>query len=201
MAKKIFMVCVAVLFIVCIADAQTVGTYQAAKAKAVTQKIKKPHNPVFLGLNAGVTGTVGTMKALDLTAGADVAFSINKKFALGLSTGYETPTKVNVGLLFVHGNYAEKGAFLWGAGFSGTIKHTKTLSYEGIDFEREYKGHTTWLRLGFQTKSPLYYNFMFSVGELYRKNHYPNGFDDSTWRYVYSASITLGYKFNTKLKK
>ena len=117
MFKRLFMAFAAVLCIASAANAQAVGTYKAKKAEVHVQKIRKPHNGPFIGLNAGVTGTMGGIKALDFNLGFDFALAPSKRFAWGLFAGYETLKKINAGLLFIHGNYGEGGAFFWGIGF------------------------------------------------------------------------------------
>lgn len=197
MTRKVLITFALIVFSVTIASAQAVGTYKATKAETVTERIARPHNPLFLGVNAGINGTVGTIQSLDFTLGADIAFSTTEKFAWGFFTGYETVKKANIGLLFVHGNYVKGSAFFWGLGFSNIFKYTKTLEYEGVDYERRYNGYRFLLRLGYKSKSFLYYNVTLSAGSLKRKDYYNYYFGAEGF---FGAAVTVGYRFNTKLK-
>lgn len=206
MTRKVLITFALIVFSVTIASAQTVGTYKATRAATVTERIPiarppKPHNPLFLGVNAGINGTVGTIQSLDFTLGADIAFSKTEKFAWGFFTGYETVTKANYGLLFVHGNYVKGSAFFWGLGFSNIFKYKKTLEYEGVDYTRRYNGYRFLLRLGYKSESFLYYNVTLSAGSLNRTDHYTEW--DGYYRGAegfFGAAVTVGYRFNTKLK-
>lgn len=205
MNKKIFITLALLVFSVTMASAQAVGTYKASKARTVTEKIKKqrkekikkPHNPLFLGVNAGLSGTIGTIQSLDFALGVDMAFSKTEKFAWGFFTGYETLSKADIGLLFVHGNYVKGGAFFWGLGYSKIFEYKKELDYEGVSFCRHYDGYRLLLRLGFQQKSPLYYNITLSCGGLTRwDEHSAPEYRNN----IFGAAITVGYRFNTKQK-
>lgn len=199
MIKKVLITIALIVFLVTIASAQAVGTYKASKAESVTERIARPHNPLFLGVNAGINGTVGTIQSLDFTLGADIAFSKTETFAWGFFAGYETLKKANIGLLFVHGDYVKGSAVLWGLGFSKIFKYKKTLECEGHDYEREYDGHRFLLRLGYKSKSFLYYNVTLSLGSLGRDGDYIVDNDFGYERYI-GATITVGYRFNTKLQ-
>lgn len=202
MFKRLFLAFAAVLCIASAANAQAVGTYKAKKAEVHVQKIRKPHNTPFIGFNAGVTGTLGTIQALDFNIGADIAFAPSTRFAMGFFAGYETLKKVNVGLLFVHGNYSQGGAFFWGIGYTRIMSYTKDMEYEGISYEREYNnGYRYILRLGFMPRSPLYYSLSIMFGSIKRTDHYP----DYNYGYLgnaalYSFSVTVGYKLNSRVK-
>lgn len=198
MFKKLLLALAAMLLLASAAHSQAVGTYKAKKSEAVVKTVKKvkPHNAPFIGFNVGVTGTTGTIKALDFNIGTDIAFSTKKTFAFGFFAGYETIKKANVGLLFVHGNYAEGSAFFWGIGFSRIFTYTKTLEYEGLNFDREYRGYRFLLRCGFQPKSNLYYGLTLSYGSLRRDDNYGYYGKDS----IMGACLTIGYRLNTKLK-
>lgn len=197
MTRKVLITFALIVFSVTIANAQAVGTYRASKAETVTERIERPHNPLFLGVNAGINGTVGTIQSLDFTLGADIAFSKTETFAWGFFAGYETLKKANIGLLFVHGDYVKGSAFFWGLGYSLIFDYEKELDYEGVSFNRDYEGYRLLLRLGFQKRSPLYYNITLSCGSLKRSDDYydPDGFSAKG---IFGAAITVGYRFNTK---
>lgn len=200
MTRKVLITIALIVFSVTIASAQAVGTYKASKAETVRERIARPHNPLFLGVNAGLSGSKTTsIKSLDFTLGADVAFSQTETFAWGFFAGYETVKKANIGLLFVHGDYVKGSAVLWGLGFSKIFKYKKTLECEGHDYEREYDGHRFLLRLGYKSKSFLYYNVTLSLGSLGRDGDYIVDNDFGYERYI-GATITVGYRFNTKLQ-
>ena len=195
MTRKVLITIALIVFSVTIASAQAVGTYKASKAETVTERIVRPHNPLFLGVNAGISGTIGTIQSLDFALGADIAFSTTETFAWGFFAGYETPKKANIGLLFVHGNYVKSGAFFWGLGYSRVFKYEKELDYEGVSFNREYKGYRLLLRFGFQKRSPLYYNITLSYGSLRRDDHY-----SSSRIYDFEAKKNFWRGYNGRLQ-
>lgn len=202
MFKRLFMAFAAVLCIASAANAQAVGTYKAKKSEVVVEKVRKPHNGPFIGLNAGVTGTTGGIKALDFNLGFDFALAPSKRFAWGMFAGYETLKKINVGLLFIHGNYGEGGAFFWGIGYTFMMSYTKDMEYEGINYERRYYGGYRYiLRFGYVTPSPLYFSLSIMYGNIKREDHYPNynnGYPGNAS--LYSLSATIGYRFRTKAR-
>ncbi|MBQ6083942.1 MAG: hypothetical protein IJK92_06275 [Bacteroidales bacterium] len=200
MSKKAIIAFAFIVLFATIANAQAVGTYKASKAKVVTEKIKKPQNPTFVGFNAGMAATLGSLKAINFTAGLDLAFPIGTRFAWGFYMGYQTPAQADLGLIFVHGDYTQGGAFIWGFGPIGNIEYRKNLEYEGVTYERTYRAALGFMfRIGFKSKSPLYYNLAVSKGKVKRLDQYPehNNIDDSS---SYGINLTVGYRLNTKRK-
>lgn len=209
MRKNLYLVLAALLFMTLQASAQIGGTgvYKAHSAGVDVKVVKKPRNAPFIGFTAGIGGTFGTITSLDGAVGADFAFAPSKKFAMGFFTGYETLTKANIGLLFVHGDYSTQGAFIWGLGYSCVFDYSKRMNFENTNYIRHYYGNRFLLRLGYLPKSPWYYNITLSLGALRRYDDYTNydGYSGySHWfnnRTTVGVVASVGYKLNIKSKK
>lgn len=206
MRKKLFGIIVALLFLSVQASAQVGGTgvYKARSAGVDVKVVRKPHNDPFVGFNAGIGGSFGAIYSPDLSLGTDIAFAPNKNFAMGFFAGYETLTKVNAGLLFVHGDYSSQGAFLWGFGTSLIGKYTRQLKYTNADqtYERRYyDGSRFLIRFGYMQKSPWYYNVTLSLGKVSRRDYYPNGHTAYYRKRIFGVMASIGYRLNTSSKR
>ena len=203
MKKKLLGLLAVLLMLSVEANAQIGGTgvYKAHSAGVDVKVVKKPRNAPFIGFNAGIGGSFGAITSLDGTVGADFAFAPSKKFAMGFFTGYETLTKFNLGLLFVHGDYSTQGAFLWGLGLSYMARYKRTLTYADQSYERWYMNSARLLlRLGYMPKSPWYYNVTLSyTPEIGKEDLYPNG--QYQWlgsKGMAGITVSVGYKLNIK---
>ena len=210
MRKNLYLVLAALLFMTLQASAQIGGTgvYKAHSAGVDVKVVKKPRNAPFIGFTAGIGGTFGTITSLDGAVGADFAFAPSKKFAMGFFTGYETFTKINIGLLFVHGDYSTKGAFIWGLGYSRVLPYSKKMTFANTNYIRHYyDGDRFLMRLGYLPKSPWYFNVTLSYGALRSYDDYTNYdgyYGDSYYfgrRTTVGVIASVGYKLNIKSKK
>lgn len=172
-----------------------------AYAQSVADKEK---SPLFVGLNAGVGGSFGRgFNVLKGSVGVDVATSINERFALGGYFSYQTVTSASLGLLFVHGNYNESHAFLWGIGYSTPefILKDKKL---GMDLEKSIKISPN-LRLGFMLKNGLYFGADMEMSKnKFEREHgdCEHHSDVVTYeRNSFDVNFRIGYKFNLTKKK
>lgn len=195
--KKFTLLVLSVLLCLNFADAQVVGSYTAKNKSAFSVKKKKPRNKNYIGLNLGVGTTYSdAYNSLDFSLGTDIAFSATNKFAMGIYASYASFTKMNTGLLFVHGDYAKKSAFFWGIGPSFSFPYSRKNLFDA-PIRRKYAfGVGASLRIGFMLKSNFYLGLNFS--------YFDGGFDDYyrsrwvDWHSCdnYTVGLTFGYNLN-----
>lgn len=149
-----------------------------------------------------------------------MAFYCTEKFAFGCYLKYHTISQLSGGFLFVHNFKNPNAAFLWGVGVDGSC--APSLIAEDVHPVLPYAKHEIWddwncgaeIRLGCQFNKNWYIWFDMSHKEynekhsaLYNHGSYHNegmtGVHYTDWSgkgYVFSASISVGYKFNIKKK-
>jgi hypothetical protein len=149
----------------------------------------------FVGLNVGLGGDFGKgFGTFEGSIGVDVAASINDRFALGGYLSYQTISSVSLGVLFVHGNYNNDAAFLWGIGYS-TPEFYNLTSKSGYELRWDIKCSPN-VRVGYKLKSGLYFMADMEVSDkTFRKD--VREFD----KYSFDANIRVGWKFNLEKKK
>lgn len=197
MFKRLYMALVTLMLFANVSNAQSVGSHMAKKTDKKVIKTEIPRNKMLVGFNGGMGGTFGIIRSLDFTAGMDMAFSINKKFAIGYSLSYETLTKATFGLLFVHGDYSKGGCFLWGFGcyydFGHFAKNVKFTDDTNVDISRKYDGNGLRLRLGFKASSQIYYGLNLSYGYLNILNIYDDEELSKQNGNTFGFNVTVGY--------
>lgn len=180
---------------------------QLVKKRAADSIRKANRNPAFIGFNAGLGGSFGkVMQSFDFSIGAEMAFSYSKKKAIGYFISYDTFTKINLGLLFIYGDYVKSNAIFWGVGYQRYMPQERNnLYYKNIPYKRRYNGGGFVIRFGYKPQigdnllSRLYYTINLTIKNI----DYEDVFEDKTYNESASAvgtSISVGYKFNTKKK-
>ena len=158
---------------------------------------EKEKNMPFVGLNVGLGGDFGKgFGTFEGSIGVDVAASINDRFALGGYLSYQTISSVSLGVLFVHGNYNNDAAFLWGIGYSAPEFYNLT-SKSGYELRWDIKCSPN-VRVGYKLKNGLYFMADMEVSDKsfgFRNDE--RDFD----KYSFDANIRVGWKFNLEKKK
>ena len=154
-------------------------------------------NMPFVGLNVGLGGDFGKgFGTFEGSIGVDVAASINDRFALGGYLSYQTISSVSLGVLFVHGNYNNDAAFLWGIGYS-TPEFYNLTSKSGYELRWDIKCSPN-VRVGYKLKNGLYFMADMEVSDKsfgFRNDE--RDFD----KYSFDVNVRVGWKFNLEKKK
>ncbi len=200
--KKWILMSLLVFSTLCYAQADDPFGLYKSSSKSRKEKIdlgseygEREKNMQFVGLNVGLGGDFGKgFGTFEGSIGVDVAASINDRFALGGYLSYQTISSVSLGVLFVHGNYNNDAAFLWGIGYS-TPEFYNLTSKSGYELRWDIKCSPN-VRVGYKLKSGLYFMADMEVSDkTFRKD--VREFD----KYSFDANIRVGWKFNLEKKK
>lgn len=184
-------------------DDDPFGLYKKPSKSQLRRKNKENLKP-FIGLNLGIGGNFGKgFSTLEGSLGLDMAGSINDNFAMGAYLSYQTITAVSFGLLFVHGNYNESHAFLWGIGYSSPELALRTKKHD-VWIDKNVKISPN-LRLGFMLKNGLYFGADIEMSKnKFEREHgdCEHHSDVVTYeRNSFDINFRIGYKFNLTKKK
>ena len=124
---------------------------------------------------------------------------------MGAYFSYQTITAVSFGLLFVHGNYNESHALLWGVGYSTPELALRTKKHD-VWIDKNVKISPN-LRFGFMMKNGLY--FMTDMEMSKNRFRCDINHDDCPYHYStlrsnknsFDVNFRIGYKFNLTKKK
>lgn len=202
--KKWILMSLLVFSTLCYAQADDPFGLYKSSSKSRKEKIdlgneygEKEKNMPFVGLNVGLGGDFGKgFGTFEGSIGVDVAASINDRFALGGYLSYQTISSVSLGVLFVHGNYNNDAAFLWGIGYSAPEFYNLT-SKSGYELRWDIKCSPN-VRVGYKLKNGLYFMADMEVSDKsfgFRNDE--RDFD----KYSFDANIRVGWKFNLEKKK
>ncbi|MGM9817594.1 MAG: hypothetical protein ACI30B_01270 [Paludibacteraceae bacterium] len=159
-------------------------------------KVKKERPKPFFGLNVGLGGDFGKgFSTLEGSLGVDVAGWINNRFAMGCYLSYQTITSFSLGLLFVHGDYNNAGAFLWGIGYTTP---DVCLYNKEKEFGRSSVKITPNLRLGYMLRNGLYFMTDMEGSNNYFRT-YRNDFPFA--KSSFDINFRIGYRFNLGKKQ
>ena len=192
------------------------------KKQPKTPKVKKELPAPFIGTSLGIGFDYYQYAATRVKGNwsLDMAFYCTEKFAFGCYLKYHTISQLSGGFLFVHNLKNPNAAFLWGVGVDGSC----APSYIAEDAHPvlPYAKYEIWddwncgadIRLGCQFSKNWYIWFDMSHKEYYEEHYaiYNHGsyqnegrlgkhYEDWGYYYAFSASISVGYKFNIQEKR
>ena len=202
--KKWILMSLLVFSTLCYAQADDPFGLYKSSSKSRKEKIdldneygEREKNMPFVGLNVGLGGDFGKgFGTFEGSIGVDVAASINDRFALGGYLSYQTISSVSLGVLFVHGNYNNDAAFLWGIGYS-TPEFYNLTSKSGYELRWDIKCSPN-VRVGYKLKNGLYFMADMEVSDKsfgFRNDE--RDFD----KYSFDVNVRVGWKFNLEKKK
>lgn len=122
----------------------------------------------FFGLNVGLDFEVVPKFFGGPSVGLDFAIP-KQNYAIGglVSLDYclRGPTRLDLGPLFLFGDYMNATAFMLGAGFDMRFPTcTRGLEWEGYEYDKDIFGAGAMLRLGFTLRNHLYFFADFAFG-------------------------------------
>ncbi|MBO7724037.1 MAG: hypothetical protein J6S20_01060 [Paludibacteraceae bacterium] len=205
--RKIFLILLLVCSTCCYSQENDdpFGLYKKPTKSQLRRKNKENLKP-FIGLNLGIGGNFGKgFSTLEGSLGLDMAGSVKEQFAMGAYFSYQTITAVSFGLLFVHGNYNESHALLWGVGYSTPELALRTKKHD-VWIDKNVKISPN-LRFGFMMKNGLY--FMTDMEMSKNRFRCDINHDDCPYHYStlrsnknsFDVNFRIGYKFNLTKKK
>lgn len=173
------------------------------KAEPVTEEPTVVPNKykAFFGLSAGLDFEVAPKFFIGPSIGLEFAFP-KEKYAIGglVSLDYCIlgPTRLDLGPLFLFGDYINSNSFMLGAALDLRFPTSKRgPKWDGYIYEKDSFGAGAMLRLGMTHKSRLYFYLDFAVGGRKAWYHPSNAQLNSegvSQAYI-NFSLNVGYRF------